>query len=232
MFGFKQTDGEKEAKRVNLNFVKACRNGNLTEAKAILLANQYLYVSANNEEAFRAACNNGHLDIAKWLFQVNRTTDVSANGEEAFRIACFNGRLDIAQWLLQIKPTINISINNEEAFRSACRNGHLEVARWLQTLKPLVYEVTDDGNCRVLTLAEQRQEEKRRYNAEVERNTREVLNSKLPGRVAVDDMTKYTSEFLKIKGGKKGKKRRTKGRRTKGRRTKGRRTTTTKRSKK
>ena len=201
-------------------FYKACRDGDLEGAKAIA-GNPNFNISTNQDYAFRTACLHGHLAVVQWLLQVKPDIDISVSNDAAFRFACSKGHLSVAQWLLSVKPDINISENSEEVFRHACNKGHLDIARWLQTLRPYLYEVTDDGRCRVLTLTEQ-QEAKRRYNRTNESNLEAVLNKGLKG-IAVTDITRYTSEFLNVKGGKM-KRKRTKGKRTKGKRTKGKRT--------
>jgi hypothetical protein len=196
-------------------FIKACQKGELEEAKAILLDNPDFNISMGNEEAFRYACSNSHLDVAQWLLQVNPDINISIYREEAFIVACLKGHLNVAQWLLQIKPSIDISAQNDLAFRYACEKGHLEVLHWLQSLRPFLYEVTDDGHCRVLTPAEQR-EAKRRYNITNTTNIGLVLGRKLPAGVA--DITRLTSEFLNVKGGKSKRKRTNRRRKTKRRR--------------
>ena len=130
------------------------------------------------------------------------------NNNFAFGKACYNGDLEEAQRIFKANRDINISDHQEYAFRTACLRGHLEVARWLYTLRPYLYEVTDDGHCRVLTPEEQ-EEARKRYNITNTTKIGLVYNNKL--RQAIPELTRYTSEFLHVKG--KGGKRKTKRRR-------------------
>ena len=196
-------------------FFKACRDGDLEGAKAIA-GNPNFNISTNQDYVFRTACLHGHLAVVQWLLQVKPDIDISYLDDAAFRFACSKGHLSVAQWLLSVKPDINISENSEEVFRHACNKGHLDIARWLQTLRPYLYEVTDDGRCRVLTPTEQ-VESKKRYNKKNVNAIGMVYSRKLSSGIA--DLTRYTSEFLKPEGGKRTKGKRTKGKKPKGKKT-------------
>ena len=62
-----------------------CKNGHLEEAKLLIQVRPTIYISANNELAFRNTCSKGHLEVAKWLFQVGPTIRISVLDENAFR---------------------------------------------------------------------------------------------------------------------------------------------------
>jgi hypothetical protein len=55
--------------------------------------NMGIYISADNEYAFREACNYDHFHIAQWLLKIKPTIIISSNYETAL-------------WLSKIKQTI------------------------------------------------------------------------------------------------------------------------------
>ena len=91
----------------NIEFAKACENGDIKHAKTLLKNNPTINISANAEHAFKYSCRNGHLHVAQWLLSVKSDINISYFTEYAFRKACERGHLHVAQWLLSVKPDIN-----------------------------------------------------------------------------------------------------------------------------
>ena len=113
------------------SFINACRDGDLDNAKQLLLLNQNIDIHADDEYAFRYSCAYGHLDVAKWLWSLDQNIDIHADDEYAFRYSCIYGHLELAKWLWSLNQNINIHVDDECAFRWSCGYGHLEVAKWL-----------------------------------------------------------------------------------------------------
>ena len=128
-------------KDINNTFCITCEMGNLEISKWLFEINPNIYISANNNYAFRNACVNGYLEIVKWLIEIDidNEIDISESNDYIFRITCRKGCLDIAKFLIEIKPDIEISAHNDYAFRYACSEGKLEIIKWLYEIKPDIY---------------------------------------------------------------------------------------------
>ena len=84
------------------SFINACRDGDLDNAKQLLLLNQNIDIHADDEYAFRYSCAYGHLDVAKWLWSLDQNIDIHADNDHAFRCSCGNGYIEVAKWLILI----------------------------------------------------------------------------------------------------------------------------------
>jgi len=126
-------------------FIKACECGQLDIVKQIILFNNNINVSANNDEALRLACSNGYIEVVKYLIEIKPNINISVNEDEPFRNACIYGHLDVIKLLIEYKPDINISARDNDAFYLACTNGHLEIIRYIRELKPEL-DITFDDN--------------------------------------------------------------------------------------
>ena len=92
----------------DIEFIEACKAGDLDSIKEIYRLNSTINISANNEEAFRWACRYGHLEVVRQLYQWKSTIDISAKDVYAFRLACQKGHLEVVRQLYQWKTTIDI----------------------------------------------------------------------------------------------------------------------------
>ena len=119
-------------------FIAYCMEGELDEAKQLLMENPDMNISYENEKAFRTCCEYGHLRMAQWLFLKKPSINISASQDYAFRNACAKGHLHIVKWLIYVKPDINILAYNNVAFIDACLNSRLYVAQYLYSINPLV----------------------------------------------------------------------------------------------
>ena len=103
-------------------------NGNYLVSK-VLLADQRVDPSDNDNEAIIWASSGGHLDIVKLLLADQRV-DPSHNDNEAIRKASANDHLEIVKLLLA-DSRVDPSDYNNDAIRRSSRNGHLDVAMLL-----------------------------------------------------------------------------------------------------
>lgn len=124
-----------QRKEKNLDFIKACGNGDLDLAKK-LYADGDVDINATNpfdETAMNAACAGGHLSVAQWLYSIDdNIMSTHRNRTEAFLRACIMGHLPVVQWLHSLDSgTISV-----DSFYAACIKGHLDVAKWIHSVDP------------------------------------------------------------------------------------------------
>ena len=99
------------------------------EVVKLLLANDKVDPSADNNRAIRFTSQNGHLEIVKLLL-ANDKVDPSADNNYAIRLASLNGHSEIVKLLLA-NDKVDPSADNNYAIAWASRNGHLEVVKLL-----------------------------------------------------------------------------------------------------
>ena len=128
-----------------MNFIKACREGDLKKVKKFLnpqrKRDKKINIHARDELAFRNACEMGHNQLAKFLlkYSIKYPVDIiniHAEDEEVMRLACRDGTLELLRWLYKVSikeelKVIDIHIQDEFAMRWACKNCHLKVIKWL-----------------------------------------------------------------------------------------------------
>lgn len=131
-------------------FNRACRDGNLEEAKRLYQQNSdkiniHNYIPGipgihnecilrkYTEYPFIKSCAHGHFEVAKWLYDLGRTEtarhgqiDIHARCEEAFRMSCANGHFEIAKWLVRLgqqeteQGQVDIHTLGDNVFRRVC----------------------------------------------------------------------------------------------------------------
>ena len=80
---------------INYDFLEACADGDLDEAKALL--KQGADIHAWEDETLRWSANEGHLNTVKYL--VEQGADIHADDDCALIWAVENGHLDVANYL-------------------------------------------------------------------------------------------------------------------------------------
>lgn len=139
---------------IDEEFIQACANGNLDQAKKLHNCGADIY----DFNAQYAACKNGHIKIMKWLYSLDNNLilndvnlviieevicthnhiklakwlynlGINIDGVSLFLCACSHGSLEIAKWLH--RQGVNINAYDNGAFVSACINGHLEIVKLL-----------------------------------------------------------------------------------------------------
>jgi hypothetical protein len=95
----------------------------------LLLTDERIDPSADDQYPIRFACKNGHTEIVKLLLADQRV-DPSSQDQIALCVACDNGYLEIVKLLLA-DQRVDPSADNQFSIREACRNGHLEIVKLL-----------------------------------------------------------------------------------------------------
>ena len=130
-----------------MNFITACKKGDLKEAEEIF-ERENIDIHANNGEAFSWANYYNHIGVANWLLYIINEEryflfiKINANNEDAFCLACLEGDFKGAKEIFE-RGNIDIHADNEQAFCFACYNGHLKIAKWLLYIsekKGLIYK--------------------------------------------------------------------------------------------
>lgn len=128
----------------------ACKYNHLNIVNYLLLLNNdNIYISNNNDILFLIACENGNLDMVKCIvnnkiFILNSKyldSDIYIS-EHAFSIVCKNGFIHIADWLINVNPTLNIHINNDYPLQRACYSGHYNMVKWLLNLEHVIFDLS------------------------------------------------------------------------------------------
>jgi len=121
---------------INMDFINACKNGNLEEVK-YLLNSKHLKANANVEyegfKGFLFACAKGQLNIIDYLIaKESWKYDFQQHYENALKFACAKGHFEIVKFLLtsdMVKGRDDIIIN--PGFVSACESGEIEIVKYL-----------------------------------------------------------------------------------------------------
>jgi len=100
-----------------------------TDAVKLLLLDDRVDPSANDNWALIAASENGHLEIVKLLLSDSRV-DPSAEDNRALVLASQNGYLEIVKLLLS-DARVDPSDQDNFALIFASKNGHLEIVKLL-----------------------------------------------------------------------------------------------------
>jgi hypothetical protein len=70
---------------MELEFIKYCEQGKLTNVQQILENYPNINIKYDNERAFRTSCEYNHLEVAKWLWSLDQYIDIHVYNEYAFR---------------------------------------------------------------------------------------------------------------------------------------------------
>jgi ankyrin repeat protein len=97
-----------EPKKINNQFIKACKTGNLEMVNACLASG--VDPSANDNSAIRWASFNGHISVVDRLLQDKRV-DPSVNDNSSIRMASENGHISVVDRLLQDKRVDPSAVN-------------------------------------------------------------------------------------------------------------------------
>ena len=121
-----QTDISNETEKTLNGIFKELIEANIhSEVVKLLLANDKVDPSADNNWAIRLASNNGHLEVVKLLL-ANDKVDPSADNNWAIRLASNNGHLEVVKLLI---PRVDMSkITNTKI---------LDIAKELTPFSPL-----------------------------------------------------------------------------------------------
>jgi hypothetical protein len=95
----------------------------------LLLADQRVNPSADDQRAIRLASKNGHTEVVKLLLADQRV-DPSADAQVAIHLATENGHAEVVKLLLTCKR-IDPSADSQSLIRSASKCGHAEVVKVL-----------------------------------------------------------------------------------------------------
>jgi ankyrin repeat protein len=128
---------------INKCFADACKNGNLEEAKYLLLSKEIKHnadIHYGEDFGFRDACYEGHFHIVQYLLtspELKELADIHAQGDLGLILACEKGRFDIVKYLLtstELKENSNINpLGGGTPLGWACSSNHLDIVKYLLT---------------------------------------------------------------------------------------------------
>ena len=99
------------------------------EVVNLLLNDNRVDSSVDNQCAIRTASENGHIEVVKLLLNDNRV-DPSVDNQYAIQWASNNGHIEVVKLLLN-DPQVDPSADNQYAIRWASSKGHVEVVKLL-----------------------------------------------------------------------------------------------------
>ena len=136
-------------KKLNEQFVAACRDGHLEIVKYLLTSaelTEHVDIHARNDLGFRNACFDGHLEIVKYLLtsaELKEHADIHAENDWGFRIACEQGRLEVVKCLI-IDMNIDKTTYIEEYLNENKDNKYVQQAIELFNTRDLHHQLNEN----------------------------------------------------------------------------------------
>lgn len=125
---------------LGLEFVSACRNGNIELVDYILTSPELENkpsVSFKSNLGLIEACWYGHLNIVKYLLSSDKLkehADIHAKNEYPFLICCQLDYIDMVKYLgssPELKEHSDVHKVKNQAFKDACRKNNYEILSYL-----------------------------------------------------------------------------------------------------
>ena len=117
---------QEEQDKINKEFIKAVKNGDLVLVKSLLNQGADINSYDDNDYVLKISAEKGHLEVVEYL--VEHGVDIHTKNNQALIFASIKGHLDVVKYL--VEKGADIHALNDYALKLASFHGYLEIVKF------------------------------------------------------------------------------------------------------